>query len=331
MFRRNLRKIFAPLVMLSLGATSAVGEEFCQRESSGCVPIGVWEFSLGIGVGGRSNPIVNSDDIPIVLLPSVSYYGERFFWQTDTLGFTLFESRRQMVNIVGTISYDQTFFNEWGVGNFAIESGAGGAGRVVSNFQTDQVNTAAAGDLLSADVINVDSELTPGAGIPGEDDGPVEEPTEGAIDLDRLHDRDLAGLMGLEYDFAAGSFSFTLQGLRDVTSVHDGSQLRAAISRLFVFDGNGVEVTLGAEWRDDKTLNYYYGVREDEVDDARHAHRLDSDLSYYAKIDWRYRLTRRWELRGILHHRVFGDEIKNSPIVKEDFTTAVFFGGAYYF
>ncbi len=280
----------------------------CTEENAGCVRVGQWDFSVGIGLGGRTNPVVGNDDIPIYFLPGVSYYGQRFFWQTDTLGLTLLESIASQVNIIATISYDQTYFNDWGVGNFAIEGG--GVGDGVMNIERAPV-----GQDLSQ----------------GGTDAVSGQAQSANVDLDRLHKRRMAGLAGLEYIYDHRYFSVGVQALADATNVHGGLQMRGAISKHLHFANHGMELTVGAQWKDADTLAYFYGVRASEVDDPQLEYSPESDVSYYAKFDWRYRVSQHWELRGIVHHRRLGDEVSNSPIVEDDATTAAFIGGVYHF
>lgn len=400
--------------MLGLPAYASSSDAVCSKENSHCVTVGQWEFSVGIGLGGRTNPIAGNDDIPIFLMPTISYYGKRFFWQTDTIGYTLFESERTQFNIIGTIGYDQAYFNDWGVGNFAIEgggglgSGGGNSPSEVGSLSGDYsaevtptptpviTNGASVGDgvvdiyflsdeafLISADVTDLDDIAASGIALSSlvvarvglEDlaaaDIDLEDLAAGAItredlaaagidldefviadidledlrvanndredlatadiDLDDLHDRDMAGLAGFEYIIDSGYISLGLQVLKDITSVHDGLQVRLGLSTAFERERSAYAFSLGAEWKDSDTLDYYYGIRASEVDDQRFAYKVESELSYYFKFDWRYRLSKHWELRSIFHHRQFGEAITNSPLVNEDSTTAIFIGGVYHF
>lgn len=88
-----------------------------------CVEVGAWRLNLGVGAGLRSNPLHSGDDIPLVLLPEVSYYGERLFVENLEMGFTLLEDSRHQLNALVTPGYDQMYFNRWDPFNF---SGAGG-------------------------------------------------------------------------------------------------------------------------------------------------------------------------------------------------------------
>lgn len=92
-----------------------------------CVEVGTWYVSLGLGVGFRSNPLEGGDDIPLVVLPEVSYYGKRFFFRNLEFGYTLFEDRHHQLNMLVAPSYDQMYFNRWDILNFTDSAGVAGS------------------------------------------------------------------------------------------------------------------------------------------------------------------------------------------------------------
>ena len=60
----------------------AAGEkDDCKARSENCVTIGRWNFSIEIGAGIRTNPLVNGKDIPLVVIPQLSYYGQRWLYR----------------------------------------------------------------------------------------------------------------------------------------------------------------------------------------------------------------------------------------------------------
>ncbi len=301
----------------------------CPGAGDGCVQVGQWDLSIGLGLGQRSNPVISNDDIPIYILPSISYYGKRLFWETDTLGFTVFESPRSLFNIVTTVSYDQTFFHEWGIGNFSIEGGGGRSGDSLS--LRSESNGQVSGDLVRPDESLDGGQAFDPAGD-GDFEGPVvDDGNSEIIDLDALHDRDMAALSGFEYLYDYKNIGVSLQVLKDVSGVHNGMQVRTGVATYFDHEKHDYTFSLGAEWKDSETQDYYYGVRLDEVENDALAYIVGDDWSYYAKFDWRYRASRHWEWRAVIHHRWLGDEVKNSPLVDEATTSAVFFGGVYHF
>lgn len=322
---------FGCALLLVLSSALYAEDVSCPNAGEGCVRVGAWEFSLGLGLGGRTNPIAGRDNLPMLVMPSVSYYGERFFWQTDTIGYTIFESQTSMFNVLGTVSYDQAFFKDWSIGNFSFER-AGSSG--LSASEPLDVGTVADGFQGGPTATPVPSPTPDPAGDGVGDQTPVATPTPGrevTVDIDDLHQRKTAGLMGVEYLYDVGSANFSVQVLQDVTSVHEGLQVRVAAAKYWKFHRDAFAFSIGADWKDRKTLDYYYGIRAGEASVSSWEYTVGSDVSYHLKWEWRHKISRRWEMRSVLHHRRFGEEIKNSPIVTEASSTAAFIGGVYYF
>ncbi len=100
------------LILIALGlCRAAAADSGCEAPSSECTPVGEWDFTLSLGAGTRTNPVANNSDIPLVLVPQISYYGKRVFLENLELGFTLHEGPSQMVNVIATPGYDRVFFH----------------------------------------------------------------------------------------------------------------------------------------------------------------------------------------------------------------------------
>jgi MipA family protein len=82
----------------------------CKGPSQDCVAIGRWNFSVALGAGVRTNPLVNGKDIPLVVIPQFSYYGKRLFVDDLDLGFTLVERGTNTFNLIATPGYDRVYF-----------------------------------------------------------------------------------------------------------------------------------------------------------------------------------------------------------------------------
>lgn len=102
----------------------------CSAPSSECAVVGNWEISASLGIGQRSNPVAGKSDIPLVVIPRISYYGKRFFLENLELGFTLHEGETNTFNLVATPGYDRAFFvrsdlqNIFIPGDFALPTNA---------------------------------------------------------------------------------------------------------------------------------------------------------------------------------------------------------------
>lgn len=126
------------LVLLAL-TLDAAAQSSCREN---CVEVGDWRVNLGLGLGMRSNPLHGGEDNPLVLLPEVSYYGERFFLKNLEMGFTLFEDDRHQFSALITPGYDQMYFNRWDPFNFSdaggFTSGGGSFGPIAaSSYQVN--------------------------------------------------------------------------------------------------------------------------------------------------------------------------------------------------
>jgi outer membrane protein len=91
-------------------ALAASPDADCQQESNECVIVGQWNLTVALGAGVRTNPLVDGQALPIVVIPHFSYYGKRFFIDNLDLGFTLAESTTNSLSIVASPGYDRVFF-----------------------------------------------------------------------------------------------------------------------------------------------------------------------------------------------------------------------------
>lgn len=278
----------------------------CETESPDCVEVGKWQVSVALGAGVRTNPVVGNKDIPLIVLPEITYNGERFFIHNLDLGAILWESNTQQVNVLVTPSFDQVFFHRWDPGNFVLET------RIFA--QPGNINNPAPEREDSGDGEQlIDVEFTK------------------TVDISRLHKRRMAALAGLEYSFFLDDWDLQAQWLKDVSGIHDGTELRLAVARHYRWDRHGVILSAGANWQGEEITDYYYGIRADEValfDDSYHP---DAGISSFVRFDWHYALNKRWTLRFSTNYRQLADEISDSPLVNDDKVLTSFFGGVYHF
>lgn len=317
-----------PLLLLALAAGAARGADtHCQSNSADCIAMGQWQLSLGVGLGGRTNPLLGGDDIPLLVLPQFSYYGERFFLDTTTAGYALHESAHQSLAIVGTLGLEQMYFNDVSLGNFVIDGG-----RLSLNGASegaDNINSAHPPE---------DNTHTPNT---TDKDGPSEffhkrdiaaAEVTAAVASDNLSPRRMAVLAGMEYSAYLGNTSFSVQWLHDVIGVHQGQEVRLGLDRRFRYQKNEFTVAGGAVWQSAKVMDYYYGLDLDEVGpNPELVYRAGDSVTPYVRLDWRRPIAPSWTLQATLHHKWLGSAITASPLVEQGGSTSVFIGGAYHF
>ena len=108
---------------ISAAPTSSNG---CTAPSADCVEVGQLDISVSLGIGSRSNPVLGESDIPLVVIPQISYYGKRFFLDNLDLGFTFHEGIANTFNVIASPGYDRVFFYRDDLQNIFV-SGASGA------------------------------------------------------------------------------------------------------------------------------------------------------------------------------------------------------------
>jgi outer membrane protein len=126
----TLRTTLLWLTALALGPQLARAQAECSAPSPDCAVVGAFEISVSLGIGQRSNPVAGKSDIPLVVIPHISYYGKRFFLENLELGYTLHDGVANTFNLVAAPGYDRVFFYRNDLQNIFI---AGGTGLPASN------------------------------------------------------------------------------------------------------------------------------------------------------------------------------------------------------
>ena len=95
------------LLALLLAAQPAVAQEAPEEEEES-----KWRLGAALGYGGRSNPLVQSDDIPIVVDLDIAWFGERWFFDNGDLGVTFADNSALTASVVARINSDRVFFGK---------------------------------------------------------------------------------------------------------------------------------------------------------------------------------------------------------------------------
>jgi outer membrane protein len=122
---RTTTALLLILAIACLAPRAAAGQGACKAPSADCAVVGEWDLSVSLGAGARSNPVAGAEDIPLVVVPQVSYYGRRFFLNNLDAGFTLHEGDEHTVNLIATPGYDRVFFVRDDLQNFFVTTASG--------------------------------------------------------------------------------------------------------------------------------------------------------------------------------------------------------------
>ncbi|MGI2259048.1 MipA/OmpV family protein [Shewanella sp. GXUN23E] len=280
------------LCLLSMGLSATASAEQDIPRWDIATPAPQWQLALAVGWGEKSNPLRDYDDIPVYVLPSIAWYGERFFFDNGTFGYTLSDSLDYSINLISAFNDDAGWFNRWDPSNLFI----GG--------------------------------LSGGSPAPRVSLSPYSRDPEPQYHLNRRH---LTYMAGGEIVWYTSLGNWRAQLTQDMFAVHQGQQATFAWFNHWQLKGFNLNLALTLDWKSRKLVDYYYGIRPDEASWGSPLYSGRSSVNPGIELDLSYPLTNKLELLLLGRYTRFGAGIADSPLLMEDHSVGVFIGTAYRF
>jgi outer membrane protein len=117
--------------------------------------------------------------------------------------------------------------------------------------------------------------------------------------------------------------------LQDTLDKSNGRELQLIYKQLFDMKPFFVRPSFGVIWQSEDLVDYYYGVKDFEAKANRPHYAPDACVNYYAGVDMIFYVAPQWALVSRVGIDIFGDEVKDSPIVGDSYQ-ANFIAGAVY-
>jgi MipA family protein len=271
----------------------------CEQINDNCAAVGEWKFSLAVGAGVYTNPLHGGGDIPLVLIPQISYYGEKIFFENNALGYSFFENNQLTISAITQLNHEKAYFTRWHPQNILIES------------------------VSSGDVI------TPSEGDPVDEDKYVE------IDIKDVSNRRWAIDAGIQFNwFINQTTDLQVQILHDVNNVYNGFNGQIELTRLMKIKqlpNTVMSFSVGTNVKSKNLVDYYYGISPttDTPVDSDYQGKLS--LTPYFRLVLAHQLSERWRAKLNLKRIYLDDAMTNSPLVKDDYINTIFAGVSYDF
>jgi len=226
----HLARFAAVLLLAATPAWAAAppAPEDCDAASGDCVQVNHWTVDVSIGAGVRTNPLVRTPALPLIVIPQVSYYGKRFFLDNLEVGYTLVEGRNSTLSLIASPGYDRAFFYRSDAQNLFISS-------------------------LSLDATQGGASPPGVQGSPGAPGIPVTQPQS----------RRITYLAGPEWTGTFGDLTAQLDVLHDATGAHHGTEVRSALRFPILRTASStVTANVGFTWKSSEIARYYYGISD---------------------------------------------------------------------
>lgn len=165
--------------------------------------------------------------------------------------------------------------------------------------------------------------------------GPVVQPRfdgyeeDDSSALDGMEDREFSVDAGLGVSLLTEVGLFGLNVVTDLLGRHDGQEIEFSYTIMFPVAEFDIIPSVGLRWQSNDLVDYYYGVRGDEVAFNRRAYEGDDALNPYVRVAARRKLGGRWNALVALQYEWLDNEIENSPIVDDDYDASILFGALY--
>jgi outer membrane protein len=98
-----------------------------------------WRLGAAFGYGVRTNPLIQSEDIPVIVDLDVAWFGKRWFFDNGDVGYTLFDRPASTTSLVARVNSDRVFFGKTNTRyvNFAY-AGSGATAPLPPDAQMNQ-------------------------------------------------------------------------------------------------------------------------------------------------------------------------------------------------
>lgn len=300
--------------MLLAAPVVAIDEEAEIQQAIDAYEERSWELGVAAGYGVRTNPLVNSDDIPMYAVLNMAWFGDYFFFDNGDIGITAYETEKLSVNVIGHINNEREIFEWLNDARLGIQFSGVTTSSLKEGFETTNTNVAVGDGPVDLDALKQSPET-------GKFIIKPLEPTK----------RSLAFDAGIELMYADTWGDLQLQVLGDVTYTHKGVDIWASYAYPWRHGSWSVVPSVGVKWKSSHLLDYYYGVRNSEAVGERHAYKASSGFNTFAKLSASYRIDENWGVVGVAEYESLSRSIRRSPIVDEQGIATLFIGVMYNF
>ena len=286
------------LVLLSLLFNQLTFAQ-CIATDEQCAPVNEWELSLAIGAGVLTNPLNGGSNIPLILIPNVSYYGEKIFFENNALGYSIYDSNDFSLSAISLINRENSFFNRWHPSNIFVPSMA----------EASTQDPSFIGEATDEDRSSLN------------------------VDLEEIADREWALDAGVQGNwFISPKSHLTMQVLHDINKTYNGFNGKIEFNHYFnAFDITNLNwrITTGVNWLSHQQVDYYYGLDKEDNIAKRYFYQGKSALNPYIKIHSVYKLNHNWRLTFTARSEFLSKSITNSPLVEDKVLETIFLGVVY--
>lgn len=292
-----LRALYFILVVIGV-MTPVHADCTDSKTQEPCVATEQWQINLAIGAGFRSNPLYGGHNFPLWLMPDISYYGEHWFFDNATLGYSWQLQHDIQLSLVSRLNEEHGYFRRRSAVNL---------------FETRFIS-----DMGVA--------------------GPVQKVAmKQELSVAQADKRPLALDGGLQLDWFLPGLQLKLNWWHDISQQYDGQHLRLSASSGWQSQFGHWQLGVALAWKDQHLMNTYYGLNASEGEGLEYralaSWQPEISLQWQYPLTERWQLLSLWRHRWLNTDVEVpaGSGRLQSPLLQESTAHSWFIGFSYRF
>ena len=289
-----------PLLCCLLLWLSGHGIAWACESDDACIAPNSWKLGIAVGIGARTNPLVDGDPIPLVVLPDVAWYGENAYFDNGEAGYQWQLRNDITTELFVMANRERAYFNFWHPANIVLS-----------------VNTSA------ADVIG--SPLQP-----GDSDGESPAPRD-SISIKDISSRKWTADAGLRVNWNGSDSLFSATVAGDLLGVHQGYYAQLKYQYRWQWDDWQFAANASVTYKSERLIDYYYGIDSEDTANSSLWYAADHALQTSVGLLLNKPLNKHWRWVGRVQLSTLGSGMTDSPLVSKDYVASGFIGFGYQF
>lgn len=298
-FFKTSRSITLSIGALLLSIAQCNAENVVCTRGKDCPTDSGWDIGIALGIGVRTNPLVDGDDIPLVVLPDIAYSWKNLYFDNAELGARWKLSQRQQLSVFVTPNRERANFSFWHT----------------ANIFTSLTQVEASPD-IGSDV----------------EDSPIEQDfIETEVSIDDIDERQWAYDAGVRLRIKLGNHFLSFAAQSDISGIYDGSHASIALTNLSNWGQWRIQVSPFVRWHSSDLSNYYYGIREADLVDQGLGYDANGGFQIGFQTLFSRPVYKKWDLIILAGALRLHDGMYKSPLVEKRVIMNGFMGMAYRF
>jgi outer membrane protein len=287
----------------------ASGTTLACSDDEACIEKSSWQLGLAFGVGVKTNPLVDGDDIPLVILPDVAWYAEKAYFDNGELGYQWISQPKFAFETFLTLDRESAFFRFLHPAN--ILSPTEGSSVSSPNLPESPTSPDFSGPTDSANEDRLNNQRK--------------------LSIDEVANRKWAVNGGLRGHYFSTVGEWQLALLQDISNVHKGQLVALQYSRKWLWRDFQIRLRLGTDWKSAALIDYYYGVSKRDTSLTEYYFNGKSGWQTYLSINVLKPINENWSWLAKMSYRRLPNSLTDSPLIEKNSVRNVFLGVAYRF